>query len=68
MNTIAQTNESKTSPFGEVMGNRNFRLLWTGEGISVLGDHFYMIALPWLVLQLTGDSLAMGTVLALSAK
>lgn len=67
MNTIAQTNESKTSPFGEVMGNRNFRLLWTGEGISVLGDHFYMIALPWLVLQLTGDSLAMGTVLALSA-
>lgn len=67
MNTIAQTNESKTSPFGEVMGNRNFRLLWIGEGISVLGDHFYMIALPWLVLQLTGDSLAMGTVLALSA-
>jgi MFS family permease len=33
----------------------------------MLGDHFYMIALPWLVLQMTGDSLAMGTVLALSA-
>ncbi len=46
---------------------RDFRLLWLGEGISVLGDHFYMIALPWLVLQLTGDPLAMGTVLALAA-
>jgi MFS family permease len=66
MNTMTHT-ESKTSPVREVLGNRNFRLLWIGEGVSVLGDHFYMIALPWLVLQLTGDSLAMGTVLALSA-
>lgn len=66
MNTMTQT-ENKTSSFGEVLSNRNFRLLWIGEGISVLGDHFCMIALPWLVLQLTGDSLAMGTVLALSA-
>ena len=67
MNTMTQRNESQTSPFREVLGNRDFRLLWIGEGVSVLGDHFYMIALPWLVLQLTGDSLAMGTVLALSA-
>jgi hypothetical protein len=66
MNTMNQT-QRKASPFGEVLGNRDFRLLWLGEGVSVLGDHFYMIALPWLVLQLTGDSLAMGTVLALSA-
>src|SRR5919109_3404928 len=64
MNTMTQ---SKASSFGEVLRNRNFRLLWIGEGVSVLGDHFCMIALPWLVLQLTGDSLAMGTVLALSA-
>ena len=48
----------------DVLRNRNFRVLWAGEGISVLGDQFYLIALPWLVLQLTGDSLAMGTVLA----
>lgn len=66
MNTMTQS-EGKTSPFKEVWSNRNFRLLWIGEGVSMLGDHFYMIALPWLVLQLTGDSLAMGTVLALSA-
>ena len=67
MNAMTQTNNRKANPFGEVLRNRNFRLLWIGEGVSVLGDHFYMIALPWLVLQLTGDSLAMGTVLALSA-
>jgi MFS family permease len=66
MNAMTQT-ESRTTPYREVLGNRNFRLLWIGEGVSVLGDHFYMIALPWLVLQLTGDSFAMGTVLALSA-
>ena len=68
MNIITRPHDSeRSSPYREVLGNRNFRLLWIGEGVSVLGDHFYMIALPWLVLQLTGDSLAMGTVLALSA-
>lgn len=68
MNALTQSHDSgRSSPYREVLGNRNFRLLWIGEGVSVLGDHFYMIALPWLVLQLTGDSLAMGTVLALSA-
>src|SRR5579859_5453734 len=46
---------------------RNFRLLWIGEGISLLGDQFYLIALPWLVLQLTGSALALGTVLALAS-
>lgn len=45
---------------------RNFRLLWIGEAISLLGDQFYLIALPWLVLQLTGDGLAVGLVLALA--
>lgn len=68
MNTLAQMTETKKeNPFRQVLGNRNFRLLWIGEGVSVLGDHFTMIALPWLVLQLTGDALAMGSVLALAA-
>lgn len=47
-----------------VLRIRNFRLLWIGEGISLLGDQFYLIALPWLVLQLTGNALAVGTVMA----
>src|SRR5258708_40297752 len=45
----------------------NFRLLWIGESISLLGDQFYMIALPWLVLQLTGSALALGTAMALAS-
>jgi hypothetical protein len=50
------TQTGRIHPFGEVLGNRNFRLWWIGEGVSVLGDHFHMIALPWLALQLKGDS------------
>jgi MFS family permease len=57
----------KGSGLLDVLRNRNFRLLWMGEGISLLGDQFYLIALPWLVLKLTGSPLAIGTVLALAA-
>ena len=46
--------------------NRNFSFLWIGELISLIGDQFYLIALPWLVLQMTGDALAVGTVLAVA--
>ena len=50
----------------DVLKIRDFRLLWLGEGISLLGDQFGLIALPWLVLRLTGDAFAMGTVLAMA--
>lgn len=50
-----------------ILLDRNFRLLWVGEAISHIGDQFYLIALPWLVLILTGDPLALGLVLALAA-
>lgn len=46
---------------------RGFRLLWIGETVSVLGDQFYFVALPWLVLQLTGSGLALGSVLMTAA-
>ncbi len=46
---------------------RDFRLLWLGEAVSVLGDQFALIALPWLALVLTGSALALGSVLALMA-
>lgn len=45
------------------LSNRNFRLLWMGENVSLLGDQFYFVALPWLVFQMTGSSLAFGTIL-----
>ena len=46
---------------------RNFRLLWLGETISLAGDHFYFVALPFLILELTGSDLAVGTVLMTAA-
>ncbi len=46
---------------------RDFRLLWAGEAVSVIGDQFTLIALPWLALVLTGSPLALGSVLALMA-
>jgi MFS family permease len=42
---------------------RNFRMLWAGSAISALGDQFYLVALPWVVLQLTGSAVAVGTIL-----
>ncbi|MBV1775617.1 MFS transporter [Burkholderiaceae bacterium DAT-1] len=49
------------SPFG----NRNFRWLVAGGIPSMLGDQFTQMALPWLVLKLTGDPLILGLVLSL---
>jgi len=46
---------------------RNFRLLMTGATISLLGDQCYLVALPWLVLQMTGSAVAMGTILMSAA-
>ncbi len=45
------------------LANRNFRLLWMGENVSLLGDQFYFIALPWLIFQMTGSALAFGAIL-----
>ncbi len=38
-----------------VFANRDFKLLFLGSSISALGDQFTLVALPWLVLKLTGD-------------
>jgi len=56
-------NTSQTSLFA----NRDFRLLFMGSSISILGDQFTLLALPWLVLKLTGDPQQLGFVLALMA-
>jgi MFS family permease len=46
---------------------RNFRMLWIGSAISLFGDQFYLVALPWVVLQLTGSAVAMGTIMMAAA-
>ncbi len=45
----------------------HFRNLWLGATISQLGDQFYLVALPWLALQLTGSSVALGALLMTAA-
>src|SRR5262245_30481061 len=45
----------------------HFRNLWIGATISLLGDQFYLVALPWLVLEIQGSSLALGSVLMVAA-
>ena len=34
--------------------NREFRYLWIGNTVSGCGDQFFLVALPWLILQLIG--------------
>lgn len=50
------------APRRSVLTNSNFRLLWLGSGVSSVGDQFYLVALPWLVLGLTGSSIALGAI------
>ena len=54
-----------TSPRSALKNAPNFRWLFWGSIISNLGDQLTIVALPWLVLKLTGSALALGLVVAL---
>jgi MFS family permease len=54
-----------SKPARGFMRDRNFLWMLTGGITSMLGDQFTLIALPWLVLQMTHDTLTLGIVLAL---
>src|ERR687887_2291650 len=45
--------------------SRDFRLLWTGQAISLLGDAAFLIALGWRTFTLTGSARSLGLVLTL---
>jgi DHA3 family macrolide efflux protein-like MFS transporter len=47
--------------------NANFYLLWQGQLISALGDTVYAIALGFWVLEKTGSTAVMGTLMAVSS-
>ena len=47
--------------------NPNYRLWLIGGTISLLGDQFYFVAFPWLVLQQTGSAVAIGTIMMAGA-
>ena len=54
-----------TTAQARLLRNTNFRWLLGGGLVSMLGDQFSMLALPWLVLSLTNDSLSLGIAVAL---
>lgn len=56
-----------SAPNASPLAQRDFRLLFGGSGISAIGDQFTLVALPWLVLKLTGSPAALGLVLATMA-
>lgn len=43
-------------------GHRAFRLLWSGQAVSLVGTWMQQVAQSWLVLELTGDPVALGLV------
>ncbi len=44
-----------------IRGNRNFRQLWYGQIVSLLGDWFNLVASAALIAQLSGSALAIGS-------
>lgn len=59
------TNRTPDPQRAALLRDRNFLWLTSGGAISMLGDQFTLIALPWLVLKMTGDTRLLGLVLAL---
>jgi len=47
--------------------DRYFRLWFTGSTISLLGDQFYYVGLPWLVIEQTGSVVTMATMMMAGA-
>jgi MFS family permease len=47
--------------------NRDFRYLWIGNTVSGCGDQFFLVALPWLILQLTGSGAILGGIMMVEA-
>src|ERR1700738_2305483 len=47
--------------------NSDFRYLWIGNTLSGCGDQFFLVALPWLVLQITGSGAVLGGIMMVEA-
>src|SRR6476469_1903967 len=64
--TLIATPDTR-APARSPLRTPHFRNLWLGSTISYIGDQFYLVALPWLVLELTGSGLAVGSMLMVAA-
>jgi predicted MFS family arabinose efflux permease len=56
-----------TSPVRHPLRITHFRNLWVAATLSLFGDQFYLVALPWLVLQLTSSSLSLAAIMMAAA-
>ncbi|HJR15119.1 MAG TPA: MFS transporter [Rhodanobacteraceae bacterium] len=65
MNTASPA--APTPVRSSIFADRDFSLLFGGSSVSAFGDQFTLVALPWLVLKLTGNPAALGIVLAVMA-
>ena len=65
-NTVS-ANPVSTTSVEHPLRNPNYRLWLIGGTISLLGDQFYLVALPWLVLQQTGSAVVMGAIMMAGA-
>jgi MFS family permease len=45
-----------------VLRNRDFALLWLGQAVSLVGDGIYLVAIAWLVLDISNEPTALGLV------
>src|SRR5262249_21572797 len=67
MAAVPQLTPPPPQPAPHPLRDRNFRMFWAGSAVSLIGDQFYLVALPWVVLQLTGSAIAMGTIMMAAA-
>ncbi|HEV3218165.1 MAG TPA: MFS transporter [Candidatus Acidoferrales bacterium] len=66
-NTTISAATAPTPSVEHPLRNPDYRLWLFGGTISLLGDQFYFVALPWLVLLQTGSAVAMGAIMMAGA-
>ena len=67
MATAQETPQAEKRRAGDLLSPlrvRDFRLLFAGQLISTIGDAFYAVALPWLVLTQGGNAQELGIILS----
>ena len=60
MSVVRSHSDDSTGYIALIRGNANFRSLWSGQIVSLLGDWFNLIASASLVAELTESGLAVG--------
>src|SRR5512138_3778839 len=62
VNGINNNNTNRLKIIFRSLQYRNYRLFFSGQGISLIGTWMQRIALPWLVYHITGSVFLLGLV------